>query len=172
MVGRLIFLLWLEVQTILPHSGKHWDDFRAPHHRQRAPLSIFACIFQYVTESNELKAAPLLSRAVISDNFANSSEHIMRNRVPPLQNSKNPHTKCAAKPPFLVPFFEFWRGGTRFLIIFSEEFAKLSLITARDTRRWLYMLEAVSDSGELRVILHVRPLKDVRDFPLHLSQKA
>ena len=57
----------------------------------------------------------LLSRAVISDKFTNSSEN-MRNRVPPLQNSKKGHQN----------------GGTRFLTRFSEEFANLSLITARD----------------------------------------
>ena len=31
-------------------------------------------------------------------------------------------------------FFEFWGVEFRFLIIFTEEFAKLSLITARDNR--------------------------------------
>ena len=49
--------------------------------------------------------------AVISDKFANFSQNIMRNRVPPLQNSKNPHAKWAAKPPFLVPFFRVLGGG-------------------------------------------------------------
>ena len=34
-------------------------------------------------------------------------------------------------------FFEFWKGRTRFLIIFSEGFAKLSLITARDDTKTL-----------------------------------
>ena len=81
---------------------------------------------------NAATVALLLSRAVISDHVANSSENIMRNRVPPLQNLKNPHAKWAAKPPFLVPFFKFWRGGTRFLIIFSKEFANLALIAAHD----------------------------------------
>ena len=53
----------------------------------------------------------LLSRARISDNFANSSENIMRNRNSTPQNSKNPHAKWAAKPPFLVPFFRVLGGG-------------------------------------------------------------
>ena len=42
----------------------------------------------------------VLSRARISVNFANSSENIMRNRVPPLQNFKKGYQKIAAKPPF------------------------------------------------------------------------
>ena len=33
---------------------------------------------------------------------------------------------------FACGFFEFWRGGTPLLIIFSVEFATLSLTTARD----------------------------------------
>ena len=57
----------------------------------------------------------------------------MRNRVPPLQYSKKTALKNGGKAAiFACRFFEFWRGGTRFLIIFSKDFGKLSLITARD----------------------------------------
>lgn len=52
----------------------------------------------------------------------------MRERVSPLQNSKDPHTKWAAKPPTLMSFFDFWRAGTRSRIVFLEVFAKCSLL--------------------------------------------
>ena len=35
---------------------------------------------------------------------------------------------------FWCPFFEFWRVGILFLIIFSEDFSKLSLTPARDNK--------------------------------------
>ena len=63
------------------------------------------------SEPERLAKPWLLSRAVISDHFANSLENIMRNRNSTPQNSKNPHAKWAAKPPFLVPFFRVLGGG-------------------------------------------------------------
>ena len=52
----------------------------------------------------------LLSQEIISDNIAKSSENIMRNRVPPLQNSKNLHAKMAALPPFFDAIFSSFGG--------------------------------------------------------------
>ena len=96
----------------------------------------------------------LLSRARISDNFANSSENIMRNRNSTPQNSKNPHAKWAAKPPFLVPFFRVLGLEFRFLIIFSEDFAKLSLILARDNSKLSLSLCRCTEGGRLFVVMY------------------
>ena len=50
----------------------------------------------------------------------------MRERVPPLQNWKNPHAKLAAMPPtFVALFFEFWRGETHSRIVLLEVFGKM-----------------------------------------------
>ena len=57
----------------------------------------------------------------------------MRERVPPLQNSKKKAPNIGGFAANIAcGFFEFWRGGTRSLIVFLEDFAKESLITARD----------------------------------------
>ena len=46
------------------------------------------------------------SSKIISEQFAKTSRVFMRERVPTLQNSKNPHAKWAAKPStFGAPFF-------------------------------------------------------------------
>ena len=58
----------------------------------------------------------------------------MRNRNSTRQNLKKGTQNDGFAAHFACGFFEFWRGGTRFLIIFSEEFAALSLITARDNK--------------------------------------
>ena len=73
--------------------------------------SIFCVnISKIISINARVTAVRLLSRAVISDNFTNSSENIMRNRNSTPQNSKNPHAKWAAKPPFLVPLFSSFGG--------------------------------------------------------------
>ena len=52
----------------------------------------------------------ILTWAVINGPRAKTSRKNMRERVPPLQNSKNPHANWAAKPPtFGTPFSSF--GG-------------------------------------------------------------
>ena len=72
----------------------------------------------------------------------------------------------------LVPFFEFWRGGTRSRIFFLEVFAKNSLILSDDNtkehKRWLF----VSNSGTdfIRLVsskLMLRGLPVVRDGRLY-----
>ena len=52
----------------------------------------------------------LLSRARISDNFANSSANIMRNQNSTPQNSKKGHQKWAASPPILRAGFSSFGG--------------------------------------------------------------
>ena len=56
----------------------------------------------------------------------------MRNRVPPPKTRKKAPKNGGFAAHFACGFFEFWGVEFRFLIIFSEEFAKLSLILARD----------------------------------------
>ena len=74
----------------------------------------------------------MLSRAVVSDHFANSSENIMRNRNSTPKTRKKGTKNGGFAAHFACGLFEFWGVEFRFLIIFSEEIAKLSLITARD----------------------------------------
>ena len=79
------------------------------------------------------KSIVLSSENNSSDKFAKTSRNAMRERVAPLQNSKSPRAKWAAKPPtFGVLFCEFRRGGMRSRIFFLEVFARGPLITAHD----------------------------------------
>jgi len=85
----------------------------------------------------------LLSRAVISDSFAKPSRKNMRERVPPFQNPEKRNIGGFAAN-IWYPFFEFWRGGTRSLIVILEHFAKESLITARDNKKGYIQIYAVA----------------------------
>ena len=74
-----------------------------------------------------------LSRALPSDHFANSLEIIVRNRNATSQNSTKRALKNGGKAAILACVFVcFCRSEFQFVIICSEEFAKLSVITARD----------------------------------------
>ena len=52
----------------------------------------------------------ILSRVIISDYTAKTSGNIMRNRVPHLQNSENPHAILAAKPSIFGTLFPSFGG--------------------------------------------------------------
>ena len=54
----------------------------------------------------------------------------MKKRVSPLQN---PHANLAAKPPtFSALFVELWKGGTRFLMVVLDFFARRPLTLSYD----------------------------------------
>ena len=75
----------------------------------------------------------VLSRERISDPFANSSrKNYERARSTPPELEKPARNIGGEAANIGCLFFEFWRGGTRSLIVFLEDFAKGSLITARD----------------------------------------
>ena len=76
----------------------------------------------------------VLSSERINGQRAKTSRKTMRERVPPLQNSKNPHAKWAAKPPTCGSFVEFWRGGTRSRIVFLVVFAGRPSMLSDDNR--------------------------------------
>ena len=60
--------------------------------------------------------------------------------IPPPKTRKTRTQNGRRSRHFWCPFFEFWGVEFRFLIIFSEEFAKLSLITARDNTKFFKKL--------------------------------
>ena len=66
----------------------------------------------------------VLSRAVISHKLANSSENIMRNRVPPLQNSKTRTQNGRRSRHFWCPFFTVLEGWDAFSHSLSRGFCK------------------------------------------------
>ena len=83
----------------------------------------------------------LLSTEGISERFAKTSRNIMRERVPPLQNSKNGHQKYGFAAHFVCGVFGCWRGGTRSRIVVLEVFAKCSLILCQDSTFILHIFE-------------------------------
>ena len=56
----------------------------------------------------------------------------MRERVPPLQDSKNPHAKWAAKPPTFGALFRVLEGWNAFLHNFSRGFRTLVISLSDD----------------------------------------
>ena len=78
-------------------------------------------------------ARHVLSLEIINDSLAKFSRTTMRERkATPPKISKKSRTMGGFAAHFACGFFEFWGVEFRFLLIFSEEFAKLPLILARD----------------------------------------
>ncbi len=77
-------------------------------------------------------SSPLMLSERINGQRAKTSRKTMRERVPPLQNSKNPHAKWAAKPLTFRALFLVLEGWNSLAHNFcSKVFAKCSLISLR-----------------------------------------
>ena len=67
----------------------------------------------------------LLSSERLNGRRAKTSRKTMRERVPPLQNSKHPHAKWAAKPPPFGALFQISEGWNSLAHNLSRGFCKM-----------------------------------------------